>query len=224
MKRFAALTVVALAGVAQAATTYNDSINDLHSGANGFGNIDIKSVTVSHDATNLYFTLEFRSSIAGTADWGKYQIFMDTVAGGRTDNAWGRNIGTGGRQNDFFMGSWVNGGGGSLLYSAGGAGWNNIAGSSHDLSMAAAGIVKYTISRAALGLTGSFHNVFFDVTVTGENGGDPGLDHLSNSGISSPDWVGPNSTPGNYLLYVIPTPGSLALLGMGGLVAMRRRR
>jgi YidC/Oxa1 family membrane protein insertase len=63
----------------------------------------------------------------------------------------------------------------------------------------------------------------FDVISTG-GGFDPGVDHLSRNDFATDNW-GTQSVGGSFLSYtVIPSPGALALLGMGGLMAGRRRR
>ena len=88
----------------------------------------------------------------------------------------------------------------------------------------AAGIQHLAVSLAALGLSAG-DVLEFDVFTTG-GGADPGVDHLSRIDEATPDW-GTTSVAGAFLSYTVqavPTPGSLALIGLGGLVAGRRRR
>jgi hypothetical protein len=88
----------------------------------------------------------------------------------------------------------------------------------------AAGTQRIAVSLAALGLSAG-DVLMFDVATTG-GGFDPGVDHLSRADFATDDWAN-QSTSGDYLAYTIaavPAPGSVALLGLGGLVATRRRR
>ncbi len=227
-KALALLAVAGLASAAQASVTFTDSQNDLFD--NGFGHLDISSVEVSHDATNITFTINVRSSLDDT-NWGKYCIGIDTgVAGGDAGNGWARPVSWNGQGIDWYVGSWADDNGGNFgaeLRSPTGflpngpdyATWlNNFPGSGS--SIGTQQII--TISRAALGLTGD-SSFCFDVFTSGGGGGDPGVDHLSRSDLATTDW-GVGSVSGNFLCYTIPTPGAAALLGLGGLVASRRRR
>lgn len=228
----AAAGLVALAGTAQA-DEYFDSTGDLFD--NGFTHLDISSVGITNDASNLYVTVNNVgdiSSATGT-DWGKYLVFFETQAGGRADpsNPWGRNIITN-VENDFFIGSWVDGGGGAQFWGAdvGPNPWDvmNDTGDgsgliSIDLSNAASGSVTYGISLSILGV-GFGDVVLFDVASTGGGEADPGVDHLSRSDLATPDW-GTASEAGQYSAYtLVPAPGAAGLLALGGLVAARRRR
>jgi MYXO-CTERM domain-containing protein len=104
-------------------------------------------------------------------------------------------------------------------------GWNLTGGlSGADASQHAAGRQIFSVALADLGLSVG-DVILFDVVSTG-GGNDPGVDHLSNSAFATDDW-GVTSTAGQFLAYTIapiPTPGALALLGLGGLVTSRRRR
>lgn len=224
----AGAAAVGFAGLAHA-DVYNDSVGDLFQDASGFAHLDIASVEVSNDATKLYLTL----NLAGDAinpDWGKYGVMLDTRGGGTNTptNPWVRNINSS-NLNDFWIGSWVNGGGGAQLWEFDGVNWfektATYSGSeiSQDLSAAAAGTVAWAIDLATLGLTVG-DVVLFDVITTGGTDGDPGVDHLSRLDLATGGW-GEASTAGNYLAYtIVPAPGAAALLGFGGLLAARRRR
>ncbi len=231
MKKVLGLLVVAgLASVAQASVTYTDAQNDMFD--NGFAHLDISSVDVSHTASTITFVINVRGSIdagAGGSNWGKYCIGIDTGAvGGASDNGWGRNVSWGSNGIDFWVGAWADnsfpfGMGGELRSQPGGAlvdatytTGTMISGSTATFSQ------TITLSRAALGLTGD-DTFRFDVLSTGGGGGDPGVDHLSRSDLATSDWS-VQSTSGDFLSYTIPTPGAAALLGLGGLVAARRRR
>ncbi len=233
------MTVAALGmitGVAQA-DIYTDSTGMVNDGGDiasafaGFEHLDIAQVEVTNDANFIYFDITMVGDLDATT-WGKYLIGMDTgrVAGTNTD-AWGRNIDWGSGMTDF-VGSWADDGGtgvGAELHAWDGAAWNltdatYLAGTEimGDDANHAAGVQRIAVSLSALGV-GVGDVILFDVVSTG-GGFDPGVDHLSRQDASTDDW--PNqSMSGQYLSYtIIPAPGSAALLGLGGLVALRRRR
>lgn len=216
---FVAAAIAAVSGAAQAATTFNDAENDLFD--NGFSNLDIKSVTVSHDANNVYFSVETR----GYANWTKYMLFMNVSSASdfTGSNAWNRpcNLTT---QISHYMGSWVDQADTNQQnWAWDGFNWNMDGGTtSNDQSMTGSNIVKFTVSRSFLGLLGT-GVILFDIGTSGGGGGDPAVDCLSRSDMSTTGWGEP-STSGNFLAYTVPAPGSLALIGLGGLVAARRRR
>ncbi len=237
--RKALMTAAALAMVAGVAhaDVYTDNSGmeadggDIAAAFAGFDHLDITQVEVTNDANFLYFDI----SVAGDLDatnWGKYLIGMDTgrVAGTNTD-AWGRNIDWGSGMTDF-VGSWADDGGtgiGAELHAWDGAAWNltdatygagtEIMG---DDANHAAGVQRIAVSLSALGV-GVGDVIFFDVATTG-GGFDPGVDMLSRQDAATDGW-GTQSVSGQYLSYtIIPAPGSAALLGLGGLVALRRRR
>lgn len=228
-KCVALLALAGMAGLAQAQTTYNDSTFDVFDNPpdSPYDHMDISSVVVNHDATNIYLTINLRGN-ADNRDWAKFCVGFDTgAAGGESSNGWGRNVTwSGGQGIDFWVGSWVDGGGGAELRQ--GAGWSLLAATYNGDTTIAQGFNAgrtertLTIARSLLGLTGD-DTFRFDVITTGGGGGDPGVDHLSNSAQATPGW-GTGSTSGDFLTYTIPTPGALALLGLGGLVAARRRR
>ncbi len=237
------LTAVAalamIAGAAQA-DVYSDnsgwhvSGGDLHDFffQQSFDHLDIASVEVTNDATNLYIDITTVGDLDATS-WGKYLVGINTgVNAGSTAGAWGRNIDWAGGLTHF-AGTWADDGGsgaGGELHSYDGAAWSMIdatylAGTEiqGDDSGHAGGTQGIVISLASLGL--SVGDTFtFDVASTGGGGGDPGVDHLSLSSFATDDWAN-GSTSGAFLSYtVVPTPGSMAILGLGGLVGLRRRR
>ncbi len=225
MKKMMALAAfVAAAGAASAAQTYNDAVGDIFD--TGFGHLDIRSVTLSNTATTLSITLNVNGNAAAT-NWGKYLFMFDTNgnASGRADNPWGRSINTGGRLNDAYIGSWVDQNPDSFAQT-----WRDTGGWSLtntvvvDRSLAAIGTIKYTINLSDLGMVADGSTIYFDVMTTGGSDHDPGVDHLSRSDLATPGW-GNESVAGNYLAYVlVPSPSSLAILGLGALATGRRRR
>lgn len=231
MKKMMALAaLLAAAGAASAAQTYNDATGDLFD--NGFGHLDIRSVTLSNTATTLSITLNVNGNASAT-NWGKYLFMFDINgnASGRADNPWGRNINTGGRLNDAYIGSWVDQNPDSFAQTwRDTGGWNQTNSVVIDRSLAAIGTIKYTIALADLGMTADGSTIYFDAMTTGGTGnngpvlGDPGVDHLSAAGLATPGW-GNESVAGAYLAYVlVPSPSSLAILGLGALATGRRRR
>ncbi|MBL4698390.1 MAG: PEP-CTERM sorting domain-containing protein [Phycisphaerales bacterium] len=237
--RTAVAVLAMIAGAAQADVyTDNTGSSDVGGDINsfffdqGFDHLDITQVEVTNDASFIYFDI----SVAGDLDatnWGKYLIGMDTGRVGTTNTgAWGRNIDWGQGMTDF-VGSWADDGGsaaGAELHAWDGAAWNltdatYLAGTEiqGDDSNHAAGTQRIAVSLSALGL-GVGDVLLFDVASTG-GGFDPGVDHLSRSDFATDDWAN-QSMSGDYLSYTItvPAPASAALLGLGGLAAMRRRR
>lgn len=222
--------LVALAGLASAATgqvTYNDTVGDNfdNPGDPAYDHMDITSVVVNHDASNLYFTINVRGN-AESRDWAKFCIGIDTgAAGGDAGNGWGRLVNWNGQGIDYWVGSWIDGSGGAELRQA--PAWNLLAATYNgdttigNVFNGGRTQVTLSVSRALMGLTGN-DTFRFDVLTTG-GGADPGVDHLSNAAQSSPGWGTP-STAGTFLSYTIPAPGAAALLGLGALVAGRRRR
>jgi hypothetical protein len=227
MKIAAVLAVAGLAFAAQA-DVYTDSTNDLFN--NSFGHLDISSVAVTHDASNIYFSINTRSSPVAT-DWGKYCIAISTVGSSinTSGNGWGRPVNWSGQGVDFWIGSWANnpGFGGELRQMTNSSNNDNTllaatyAGPGISGSTTAAGQL-ITVSRALMGLN-SDQTFAFDVITTGGGGNDPGVDHLSRADLATTDWS-VASTAGSFLTYTIPTPGAVSVLGLAGLAAARRRR
>jgi hypothetical protein len=226
------LALLAVAGMSSVAfaDNYGDAQNDLFN--NGFSHLDITSVDVTHTASTITFEINVRGDMnpgTGGSNWGKYMIGIDTgAAGGASDNGWTRPINwTGGQGIDFWVGTWADNGGygmgGELRSQPGGA----LLDATYTTGLLISGSTSnfkqtITLSRAALGLTGN-DTFRFDVMSSGGGGGDPGVDHLSRSDLATSDWS-VASDSGTLLSYTIPSPSVLALAGMGGLVAARRRR
>ncbi len=163
---------------------------------------DITAVDIGNDATNLYIKIHVNGPVAqgGESDGVKYVVLLNTKPGGATSNPWGRLIAAT-EYHDYFLGSWVNGGGNTQVWSYNG-GWNYDKVVGIDLSQALVGIVSYTIPLSDLGL-GAGDSFLFDVAATPE-GDNPGFDHLSNPSVATPNWVTP-SVPGPYIGYTVQT-------------------
>ena len=229
----AAIVIAGVAGLASA-DVYNDNVGnhlaggDLHDtfASAGFNHLDIVSVTVTNDATNLYFDIALNADIDATA-WGKYMVAINTGAGTATDNPWGPRPMNFAGPLSHWIGTWADDGGsgiGGQFWSHGGSGWNLDSGlATTDTSAHSTGHQRFSVSLAGLGV-GVGDVVLFDVMSSGGGGGDSGIDHLSNASFSTSSWGGP-STGGAFLAYtIVPAPSALALVGLSSLIAGRRRR
>lgn len=228
------LSAMVLAGAAglASADTYADASDDIFD--LGFSHLDISSVSVSNDATWLYFTIQTAGDLDAT-NWGKYGIGIDTGnKAGFNTNGWNRPIDWG-RDITHWAGTWADDGGSG----AGGQIWtvnSNTGGwvmrdATYDAatgiqgndSLHFAGIQQIQLSLAVLGLQAG-DTIDFDVISSGGGDGDGGVDHLSNPGLAMGTW-GDTSVSGAFSSYtIVPSPASAALLGLGGLVGLRRRR
>jgi len=232
-----ALTAVAalamIAGGAQADIYADNTGNHLDGGdlhdffqSQGFDHLDIASVEITNDATNLYVDITLNADIDAT-NWGKYAMGINNgIDASDAGNGWGRNIDWNGQSISHWIATWADDGGtgiGGQVWAFDGSAWNEtgtLAGS--DDSQHASGHQRFTLALADLGI-GIGDTFTFDIVSTG-GGNDPGVDHLSNAGPATDGW-GTTSVAGDFLSYtVIPSPGAMTLLGMGGLVMARRRR
>ena len=227
-----AAAVASLAGGASADVFNDNSGNHLDGGdlhdffaSQGFGHLDIMSATITNDATNLYVDIQFNGDLDAT-NWGKYGLAINNGSSpSDAGNGWGRNISWNGQEITHWVATWADGDGtqiGGQVWSFDG-GWSETGAiSGSDDSQHASGMQMFSVALADLGL--AIGDTFtFDIVSTG-GGNDPGVDHLSNSSFATDDW-GVTSTAGQFLSYtVVPTPGAMGVLGMAGLMGLRRRR
>ncbi len=218
------LTGLALQADATPGVTYNDAINDIGPVADAGGTANILSCEVSHSATDVQFSLTVNGSVNST-DWAKYMIGIsspDSAPKTTSGNGWGRpiNFSNNGGMN-YWVGSWVDGGGGGQLWNNTASGWSGPASASIAFS---GNNVTLSVSRAAIGMSGD-GTFLFDVYTSGGGNGDGAIDALSTNAVAMANW-GDSFTTTNALSYTIgavPAPGAIALLGAAGLLARRRK-
>jgi len=225
-------SVVAVLALNAQATIYSDSTGETFTGAGG-GILDISSVEVNNNATDLIFKINLVGDPVGT-DWGKYMIGLDTAPGGDpVSNGWGRPISMSSGM-DYWAGSWVDSGNGVQIHGYSGV-WSQIGASGPfaggpavpGLSITKGPFyVEITTPLSLLGLApGS--TFLFDVYTSGGGGGDGAVDALGNPGQSIADW-GNSYNSGNlvnsYTIPTVPEPTSLALIGIGASLIIGRIR
>ena len=219
-------------------TTYLDATNDIASGiANAGGTLDIVRMEVSNTATDIVFRMTVNGYVEGpgSTDWGKFMIGISTGSNagdsGVGGNGWGRpiNMASPNGGMNYWVGSWVDSGGGAQRWAYNGSSWSEVA-ATYSSGFGSYSFVNnqltYTMSLASLGLSvGS--TFYFDAYSSGGGNGDSAIDALANPNVSVTGWGGPytsNSTNGVLSYTVVPAPGAVALLGLAGLMARRRRR
>lgn len=233
--------LVGLLALSAQAATYNDSTNDIDAGiSSGGGTLDIVSMEVTHNATDLMFSLTLNGNIT-TTDWGNFMIGIATGGSGTTTgNGWVRPINldspSGGM--DYWIGSWVSlpGPGGSQFWSYDGSSWSNtgalsVVGGSYTMTPGVQSVLAYTVPLSTLGV-GNGDTFYFDAYTSGGGGTDSAVDALSNPNVSITSWsqAYTSSTNGgglsSYTLSAIPEPATMSLIGLGvlGGLGFRRRR
>src|SRR5215211_3651721 len=211
-----ALAALAVGPSAFAATFFDSTGENFDANAH----MDISSVEVTDDGSNISFKINVSAgSITSPADWGKYQIGIDTSSatgdpGSPVGNPWGRNI-TMANKMDAWVGSWVDGGGGFQPWTYAGGSWTQNGSGAPVIS---GNSTTITTSLASLGLSPG-QTFQFDVYTSGGGGGDSANDAAANPHQSTTGWGGPYTTPadgvGAALSYTtVPEPVSAALAGL----------
>lgn len=203
---FTLLTVISLNGAFAQATPFNDAIGDISpaidGGNPGAGTLDIVRMEVTDTEEDVIFTLTVNGNITA-ADWGNFMLGIanQKIAGSQIGNGWARpiNMNAGGTNGmTHWIGSWVNGGGGSQLWEYTGSGtgggtgsnWGNT-GSVKSLVTSAGtqSTIAYTVTKASLGVvTGD--TIIFDAYSSGSGNGDGAIDALSNTNVTVSTWGG----------------------------------
>lgn len=221
----AAIAVLALALPAQA-TVYNDSAGDVFTGAGG-GILDILSVEVTNDATDISFKFTLAGDVDVT-DWGKYMVIIDSVPGGDpSGNGWGRPIAMASGA-DYWLGGWADSGNGMEVHEYDGVSWPfppaeaTWNGSTTIAASKSGTMFTMTTALSNLGL-GIGDTFLFDAFSSGGGGGDGAVDSLGNPNQQVGDW-GEFSTAVPVSYTVVPEPATLGLIGLGALALIRRRR
>lgn len=224
------------------AVTYLDSIGDIDPGiATGGGTLDILSMEVTNTPSDIVFQLSLNGNISTPNDWGNFMIGISTgsTANTTTGNGWNRpiNLNSPSGGMDYWVGSWVNSGGGSQLWSytglgGGGGTDNNWSGpsalGSYSFVGGATSTISYTIPLASLGLAVN-DTFYFDAYTSGGGDSDSAVDSLANPNVSITSWgqayTSSSPSPGLYSYTVVPE-ASHAMLVLAGLAAFgwRRRR
>lgn len=239
MKTFTNLLVVSAAmlglGSTFAATSYTDASGETINSAGG--TIDFVGAEVSNTTTDLILSLKLDGDInplnPGGVDWGKFMVGIATTKslGTTAGNGWARPISMttpGSYGMDFWIGAWVDGGGGSQLWNYSAGAWNQLAGSANQQMVYHAtgkSMLTYTLSMSTLGIAVG-DTIYFDAYSSGGGGSDGAVDALANSSQSIASWGSSYTSSGSNLnsYTLIPEPSTPLLMGLGltGLLALRR--
>ena len=234
-----AIAVFALGSAAFGAqgttSPYSDPAGDIDAGlSTGGGTLDILGMEVTNTATDINFKLTVNGDV-GSTNWGKFMIGISNYKtnGTITGNGWGRPInmsvtptGAGSPIGmNYWIGSWVDGGGGSQLWSYNGSNWTGPASlGSYSFTAGSTSDINYSVPLASLGLNLG-DSISFDAYSSGGGNNDTAIDSLANPNVSVTSW-GESYTsqplafsgPGlnSYTLTAVPEPSTMAAVGIAG--------
>lgn len=178
-------------------TIYADAVGDISTNVStGGGTLDIVKMEVSDTEADVLLNLTVNGNITNTS-WGNFMIGIANMKAAGTTNAngngWGRPIRLLASETNgmtHWVGSWVNGGGGSQLWTYGTTNWSGpvgLSGYSHTTNSNGTSTISYVVSKASLGVTNG-DTIYFDAYSSGSGGGDSAIDALSNPNISVTNW------------------------------------
>ncbi len=235
----------AVFGAQGTTSPYSDPTGDIDAGiSTGNGTLDITGMEVTNTATDINFKLTVNGNVS-TTDWGKFMIGIATAKTNGTiaGNGWGRPINmavtpTGAITPigmNYWIGSWVDGGGGSQLWSYDGAAWTGPGAiSSFSFTPGATSDINYSVPLASLGLVPG-DSLSFDAYSSGGGATDSAIDSLANPNVSVTSWGETYTSqplafsgPGlNSFTTAVPEPSTMAAVGIAGAAVagrlMRRR-
>lgn len=253
----AAVALGASVFAAQGTTSpYTDAIGDIDSGlATAGGTLDITGMEISAVGGDLIFALTVNGDVSST-NWGKFMIGIApfSATGTTTGNGWARPInmalsptGSPSPQGmSYWIGSWVDGGGGAQLWtlaggtSGGGTGgaWSGPGAPGFSIAPGATSTMTYTVPMSSLGV-GPGDTFSFDAYSSGGGDGDTAIDALANPNIAVTSWGETYTSqplafsgPGlNSFTIPVPEPSTVLLsasgiagTAIGGRLLRRRRR
>ena len=184
-------------------TIYSDTVGDISTNiSTGGGTLDIIKMEVADTTNDVVFSMTVNGNITNV-NWGNFMIGISTGATTNTNtgNGWNRPIQLNGTNGGMtrWVGSWVNGSGGSQLWTytpgsgTGGTGTNwsgpaPIASYTFNTNTNGTSTINYSVSKASMGVTNLGTTILFDAYSSAGNPADSAVDSLANPNISISSW------------------------------------